>query len=76
MLFQKRENDLDQWKSAHAVDTDCKTLEDALKGADVAYGLSVKGAFTEDMMKNMAKKPIVFAMANPDPEISPEVLKS
>ena len=53
-----------QWKSAHAVETDCKTFEEAVKGADVAFGLSVKGAFTKDMMKSMAKNPIIFAMAN------------
>ena len=75
-VISKERKNLDQWKSAHATDTDCKTLEDALKGADVAFGLSVKGAFTEDMMKSMTKNPIIFAMANPDPEISPEELKS
>ena len=75
-VISKERKNLDQWKSAHAADTDCKTLEDALKGADVAFGLSVKGAFTQDMMKSMTKNPIIFAMANPDPEISPEELKS
>ena len=74
-VISKSRKDLDQWKSAHAVETNLKTLEDALKGADVVYGLSVKGAFSKDMMKSMAKNPIVFAMANPDPEIDPSELK-
>ena len=65
-------NHLNQWKAAHAVATKNRTLEESLKGADVAFGLSVKGAFSEKMMKSMAKNPIVFAMANPDPEITPE----
>ena len=55
-----KEKNLDQWKSAHAVETDCKTFEEAVKGADVAFGLSVKGAFTKDMMKSMAKNPIIL----------------
>ncbi len=65
---------VNQWKSAHAAATDARTLDDALKGADVVFGLSAKGAFTADMMRSMAAKPIVFAMANPDPEIRPEDL--
>ncbi len=73
-VISKSRSGLDQWKSAHAVETNCKTLEDALIGADVAYGLSAKGAFTIEMMKSMAKNPIVFAMANPDPEIDPNLL--
>ncbi|GAA4767578.1 NADP-dependent malic enzyme [Stakelama sediminis] len=64
-------DDLNQWKSAHAVKTDRQTLEDALKGADVFMGLSVAGALKPEWLKTMADRPIVFAMANPDPEISP-----
>ena len=63
---------MNQWKSAHAVPTPHRTLEDAVRGADVLMGLSVKGAFTTDMIKSMAPNPIIFAMANPDPEITPE----
>ncbi len=74
-VISKSRNDLDQWKSAHALDTPHKTLADALKGADIAFGLSVKGAFTNDMMLSMNDKPIIFAMANPDPEITPDELR-
>ena len=74
VIYKGREN-LDQWKSAHAVETKLRTLDEALKGADVAFGLSVKGAFSKEMMKGMAKNPIIFAMANPDPEISPSDLR-
>lgn len=63
---------MNQWKSAHAVKTDRRTLTEAMKGADVVFGLSQKGAFTEEMIRSMAPKPIIFAMANPDPEITPE----
>ena len=63
---------MDQFKSAHAVDTKARTLAEAMKGADVFMGLSVAGAVTKEMVKSMAKKPIIFAMANPDPEITPE----
>ena len=63
---------MNQWKSAHAVKTTARTLADALKGADVFFGLSAKGAVTQDMVESMAPKPIIFAMANPDPEITPE----
>lgn len=63
---------MNQWKSAHAVKTDARTLYEALKGADVFLGVSVKGALTEDMVRAMAPNPIIFAMANPDPEITPE----
>ncbi|MCI4663866.1 MAG: NADP-dependent malic enzyme [Neomegalonema sp.] len=67
-----RDTGMNQWKSAHAVETDLRTLEDAMKGADVFLGVSVKGALTPAMVKSMADKPIIFAMANPDPEITPE----
>ena len=66
---------MNQWKSAHAVDTDARTLAEALVGADVFFGLSAKGALSPEMTKGMATQPIVFAMANPDPEIMPEALK-
>ncbi|MCR9266013.1 MAG: NADP-dependent malic enzyme, partial [Alphaproteobacteria bacterium] len=63
---------LNQWKAAHAVETDRRTLAEAVDGADCFLGLSVAGALNQDMVKTMAKDPIIFAMANPDPEISPE----
>jgi malate dehydrogenase (oxaloacetate-decarboxylating)(NADP+) len=63
---------MNQWKSAHAVDTKTRTLAEAVAGADVFFGLSAKGAMTPDMVKSMTAKPIIFAMANPDPEIAPE----
>ena len=70
-VIHKGRTDLDQWKSAHAVETDARTLEDALKGADVFLGLSAANVAQADMVKSMAKEPIIFAMANPDPEIWP-----
>ncbi len=63
---------MNQWKSGFAVKTKARSLADALVGADVFFGLSAKGAVTKDMVKSMADKPIIFAMANPDPEITPE----
>lgn len=72
VIYRGRANDMNQWKSAHAVETDARTLAEAIAGADVFLGLSVKGALTQDMVKSMAPKPIIFAMANPDPEITPE----
>jgi malate dehydrogenase (oxaloacetate-decarboxylating)(NADP+) len=72
VIYRGREKGMDQFKSVHAVDTKARTLEEAIKGADVFMGLSVAGAMTKDMVKAMAKKPIIFAMANPDPEITPE----
>ncbi len=72
VIYRGRTEGMNQWKSAHAVDTKARTLAEALDGADIFYGLSVKGALTPDMLKRMAKDPIVFAMANPDPEITPE----
>lgn len=68
--------DVDQWKSAHAVDTDRRTLAEALVGADVFLGLSAAGALKPEMVKDMAAKPIIFAMANPDPEITPPEAKA
>jgi malate dehydrogenase (oxaloacetate-decarboxylating)(NADP+) len=72
VIYKGRTDGMNQWKSAHAVDTDARTLEEAMKGADVFFGLSVKGAVTPAMVKSMAARPIIFAMANPDPEITPE----
>ena len=72
VLYRGRTEGMNQWKSAHAVDTSARTLTQALEGADVFFGLSVKGAVTQDMVRAMADKPIIFAMANPDPEITPE----
>jgi malate dehydrogenase (oxaloacetate-decarboxylating)(NADP+) len=72
VIHKDRTEGLNQWKSAHAIVTEDRTLADALKGADVVFGLSVKGALTEDMIRSMAPNPIIFAMANPDPEITPE----
>ncbi len=72
VIYKGREEGMNQWKSAHAVETEARTLEEAMKGADVFLGLSVKDAVTKEMVKEMAAKPIIFAMANPDPEIRPE----
>jgi len=72
VIYQGRTEGMNQWKSAHAAKTDARTLADALKGADVFLGLSAKGAMTKDMVKSMAAKPIIFALANPDPEITAE----
>jgi malate dehydrogenase (oxaloacetate-decarboxylating)(NADP+) len=72
VIWQGRTEGMNQWKSAHAVRTKARTLKEAMEGADVFFGLSVKGAVTKDMVRSMAAKPIIFAMANPDPEITPE----
>jgi malate dehydrogenase (oxaloacetate-decarboxylating)(NADP+) len=72
VIYRGRSEGMNQWKSAHAIDTDKRTLADALDGADVFLGLSVKGAVTPEMVASMAPNPIIFAMANPDPEITPE----
>ncbi|MDA9975542.1 NADP-dependent malic enzyme [Alphaproteobacteria bacterium] len=72
VIYQGREAGMNQWKSAHAVATDARTLEDAVAGVDVLIGLSVKDAFSQTLIKSMADNPIIFAMANPDPEITPE----
>ncbi|GEO83644.1 MULTISPECIES: NADP-dependent malic enzyme [Alphaproteobacteria] len=72
VIYQGRTEGMNQWKSAHAVKSDHRTLEEAMKGADVVLGLSQKGAFSADMIRSMAANPIIFAMANPDPEITPE----
>jgi malate dehydrogenase (oxaloacetate-decarboxylating)(NADP+) len=72
VVYRGRTAGMNQWKSAHAVETPARTLAEAMQGADVAFGLSVKGAFTPDMVRSMADRPIIFAMANPDPEITVE----
>ena len=72
VVYRGRTEGMNQWKSAHAVDTAARTLAEAMEGADVFYGLSAAGAVTQDMVRAMADRPIIFAMANPDPEITPE----
>ncbi|MGB7244582.1 MAG: NADP-dependent malic enzyme [Sulfitobacter sp.] len=72
VIYQGRTEGMNQWKSGHAVKTDARTLEDAMKGADVFLGVSAKGAVTPEMVASMAPNPVIFAMANPDPEITPE----
>jgi malate dehydrogenase (oxaloacetate-decarboxylating)(NADP+) len=72
VVYKGRSEGMNQWKSAHAAVTDRRTLAEALEGADVFFGLSVKGAVTAEMVRSMAHSPIIFAMANPDPEISPD----
>ena len=74
-IYPGRDN-VDQWKSAHAVETDARTLEEALNGADIFLGLSAAGALKPDWVKKMADQPIIFAMANPDPEIMPDDAKT
>ena len=72
VIYRGREAGMNQWKSAHAVPTDRRTLEEAMVGADVFLGVSAKGAVTPEMVRAMAPDPVIFAMANPDPEITPE----
>ncbi|KPD14385.1 NADP-dependent malic enzyme [Phaeobacter sp. 11ANDIMAR09] len=72
VIYQGRTEGMNQWKSAHAVTTELRTLEEAMDGADVFLGVSVKGAVTQEMVAKMADNPVIFAMANPDPEITPE----
>src|SRR5271170_1762477 len=76
VIWQGRTEGMNQWKSAHAVRTKARTLQEAMKGADVFFGLSVKGSVTKEMVQTMAAQPIIFAMANPDPEITPEDVRS
>ncbi|PPQ34511.1 NADP-dependent malic enzyme [Rhodopila globiformis] len=76
VVYQGRTEGMNQWKSAHAAATKARTLSQAMEGTDVFFGLSVKGALTRDMVASMAKRPIIFAMANPDPEITPEEARS
>jgi len=72
VIYRGRTDGMDQWKSAHAIETKNRTLEEAISGADVFLGLSAKGALKKELVKTMAKNPIIFACANPDPEITPE----
>ncbi|WP_372610432.1 NADP-dependent malic enzyme [Aquicoccus sp.] len=72
VIWQGRTDGMNQWKSAHAVNTELRTLEEAMNGADVFLGVSVKGAVTPAMVASMNDNPVIFAMANPDPEITPE----
>ena len=72
VIHRERKEGMNQWKSAHAADTEARTLLEAMKGADAFFGLSQKGAVTREMVAAMADNPIIFAMANPDPEITPE----
>ncbi|HEU4659749.1 MAG TPA: NADP-dependent malic enzyme [Pseudolabrys sp.] len=76
VIYQGRTEGMNQWKSGYAAKTKARTLADALEGADAFFGLSAKGAVTKEMVKSMADKPIIFAMANPDPEISVEEVAS
>jgi len=75
VVYKGRTEGMNKYKERFLVDTDCRTLADALRGADVFYGLSVANVMTPEMVKSMAKDPIVFAMANPDPEINPDLAK-
>ncbi len=74
VIYKGRDN-LNQWKLAHAIETSSRTLDDAIDKADVFLGLSAKGALTKSMVKKMSKNPIIFACANPDPEILPEEIE-
>ena len=76
VIYRGRTDGMDQWKSAHAVETDRRTLTEALVGADIFLGLSAAGALRPEMVKDMAARPIIFAMANPDPEITPPEAKA
>lgn len=76
VIYKGRLERMNKWKEEKAADTQCRTLADAMKGADVFLGLSAKGAVTKNMIASMASSPIIFAMANPDPEITPEDIKS
>ncbi len=76
VLYKGRPDGMDQWRSAHAVETDKRTLVEAMDGADVCIGLSVAGAVTQPMVKSMAKNPIIFVMSNPTPEILPEEIEA
>ncbi len=76
VIYRGRSDGMNQWKSAHAVETTKRTLAEAMDGADVFFGLSAKGAVDRAMVRSMAAKPIIFAMANPDPEITPEEVRA
>lgn len=76
VIYQGRTEGMDQWKSAHAAKTSARNLAEAIVGADVFLGLSAANALSPEMVKTMADQPIIFAMANPDPEISPPVARA
>src|ERR1700758_4242793 len=76
VIYRGRSDGMNQWKSAHAVETSARSLAEAIEGADVLFGLSAKGAIDQAMVRSMAAKPIIFAMANPDPEITPEEVRA
>jgi malate dehydrogenase (oxaloacetate-decarboxylating)(NADP+) len=76
VIYKGRTEYMDQWKAPHAIETDKRTLAEAMEGADVFFGLSAAGIVSQDMVKSMAPNPIIFAMANPDPEILPEEIKA
>jgi malate dehydrogenase (oxaloacetate-decarboxylating)(NADP+) len=75
VIYKGRKEGMNKWKEKHAIDTKSRTLAEAMKGADIVIGLSVKGLITPEMVKSMNKNPIIFALANPDPEITPEEVK-
>ena len=75
VIYQGREDGMNQWKTAHAAKTDARSLADAMKGADIFFGLSVADSVTQEMVLSMADQPMIFAMANPDPEITPEAVR-
>jgi malate dehydrogenase (oxaloacetate-decarboxylating)(NADP+) len=76
VVYEGRTEGMNQWKSAHAVRTKARTLAEAMEGADVFFGLSAKDAVSQDMVRSMGNQPIIFAMANPDPEITPEAARA
>lgn len=76
VIYKGRTKGMNTWKDAHAIETNLRTLEEAMQGADIFIGLSVKDAVTKEMVKKMADRPIIFALANPDPEITPAEVKS
>src|SRR5271163_4247464 len=76
VIYHGRTEGMNQWKSAHAAETMARTLAEAIEGADAFFGLSAKGAVDQSMVRSMADKPIIFAMANPDPEITPEEVRA
>ena len=75
VVYKGRKEGMNKYKERFLVETDCRTLAEAIRGADVFYGLSVANVMTPEMVKSMAKDPIIFAMANPDPEINPDLAK-
>src|SRR5438552_301458 len=76
VIYHGRTDGMNQWKSAHAAETGARTLGEAIEGADAFFGLSAKGAVDQPMVRSMADKPVIFALANPDPEITPEEVKA